>query len=339
MLRMSTRRQVLTTVTTTLREQLSSLTSTSGRWQRNKCLNASCKSLSTFLTADAFNSEREVEHLLRNVKANWAFDERAHGARAALIPRRRCMGVDGHFPRDFMVRYVLAKDETKQYWVVPDVRGDLPGRGVYVSSSPNALEAAVKRHGFQMGFKTRNIRVPESLQKITETQLRRHVREIFVRACQTAQDVKLARELIANAKHADVTSTLRRTVEDEVKHLLSAQKDNLPNTWILLPSDLSVYSRVSVDNSESESRKAESDEEPGVGYRLFTLSKDDLLKGLNDSGLHVNVSAKIRDQVLRAIDSRDISEFPALVDVDDDVSFCLRIAQLRLKLWVQDTNA
>ena len=91
-LRMSTRRQVLTTVSAALREQVSSLASTSARRRRSKCLNVSQKLLSTSHAADAFDSEREVERLLENVKANWAFDARAHGARAALMPRRRCMG-------------------------------------------------------------------------------------------------------------------------------------------------------------------------------------------------------------------------------------------------------
>ena len=338
-LRMSTRRQLLTTVSAALREQVSSLASTSARRRRSKCLNVSQKLLSTSHAADAFDSEREVERLLENVKANWAFDARAHGARAALMPRRRCMGMDRHFPRDFMVRYVLAKDEMKQRWVMPDVRGDLPGRGVYVSSSPSALEATVKRQGFQMGFKNKSIQVPESLQKITEMQLRRHLGEVFVRACQTSQDIRPAHEVGANAKHKDVAPIARRSVEDEVKLLLAAQKQNLPDTWLILPSDLSISSGVSIDNNSSETRKAESDEVPSLGYKLFMLSAEELLKELNDSGINVDFSTKVRVLMARATDSGDIADFPALVEVDDEVSFRLRIAQLRLKLWMQDTNA
>ena len=59
----------------------------------------------------------------------------------------------------------------------------------------------------------------------------------------------------------------------------------------------------------------------------------------HNEAINVDFSTKVRVLMARATDSGDIADFPALVEVDDEVSFRLRIAQLRLKLWMQDTNA
>jgi hypothetical protein len=56
--------------------------------------------------------------------------------------------------------------------VVPDVKGKLPGRGVWVTATRQTVEAAVKRHAFARGFK-RDPRVPADLVPQTETLLLR----------------------------------------------------------------------------------------------------------------------------------------------------------------------
>ena len=293
------------------------------------------RAMASSTSNESFDSAHEAERLVRRAKENWSFDVRAHGARALLLPRRRCAGVDAHFPREFMVRYVLAKDEEKRRWVVPDIRGELPGRGVYVSSHPEALEATMKRHGFQMGFKSRDIEVPPTLQKITETQLRRRLREIFAQACQESQGVRAAGELDANTKHADAPTNAVRTVEDELDILLSAQRRILPNNWIILPRDVRVLTTSSGMDKGVDSLKAKSDEEPGLGYKLTALCTSELVDDSSDLGMDITVINEIREKLARMQASGDVSDAPVLVDVDDEVSFRLRVAHIKMKLWMR----
>ncbi len=52
-------------------------------------------------------------------------------------------------PTDKLVRFVLSPDLT----VVPDVKCDLPGRGVWISADKYAVETAVNKKAFGRGFK------------------------------------------------------------------------------------------------------------------------------------------------------------------------------------------
>ena len=74
-----------------------------------------------------------------------------------------------------MVRYVSAVDDGGVAWVTPDAAGRLRGRGTYVSANPRAVEEAVKRKKFELGFKNKDIRVPKTLVEMTRRGLRREV--------------------------------------------------------------------------------------------------------------------------------------------------------------------
>lgn len=52
-------------------------------------------------------------------------------------------------PVDELVRFVLAPDCV----VVPDVKCELPGRGVWITADANLIAAAVSRKAFSRGFK------------------------------------------------------------------------------------------------------------------------------------------------------------------------------------------
>ena len=52
-------------------------------------------------------------------------------------------------PVDELVRFVLSPDQA----VVPDIKCDLPGRGVWVSADRSAVETAVTKRAFGRGFK------------------------------------------------------------------------------------------------------------------------------------------------------------------------------------------
>lgn len=71
----------------------------------------------------------------------------------------------------FMVRFVLSPDGD----VVADAFQKLPGRGVWVSASEDAVRLAAKRGGFARGFKT-GVKVDEdTLVELTRLQLSRRL--------------------------------------------------------------------------------------------------------------------------------------------------------------------
>ena len=67
-----------------------------------------------------------------------------------------------------MLRFVVGPDDA----VVPDLKRNLPGRGLWVTATRDALEEAVKRKAFARGFK-REIRLPADFVVSTERLLER----------------------------------------------------------------------------------------------------------------------------------------------------------------------
>src|SRR5262245_21299275 len=87
-----------------------------------------------------------------------------------VAPERLCIATRAVKPVTEMIRFVVGPDGT----VVPDVKGKLPGRGVWVTGSHAALAAAISRKGFGRGFK-RDVQVPPDLVTTTERLLERSV--------------------------------------------------------------------------------------------------------------------------------------------------------------------
>lgn len=52
-------------------------------------------------------------------------------------------------PKGELVRFVLAPDHS----VVPDLKGNLPGRGVWVSADSHCIATAIRKNAFARGFK------------------------------------------------------------------------------------------------------------------------------------------------------------------------------------------
>jgi uncharacterized protein len=71
---------------------------------------------------------------------------------------RLCVATREVRPVDDLIRFVVGPDGK----VVPDVKGKLPGRGVWVTGTRAALEEAIKRKAFARGFK-RDVRLPADL--------------------------------------------------------------------------------------------------------------------------------------------------------------------------------
>jgi predicted RNA-binding protein YlxR (DUF448 family) len=86
-------------------------------------------------------------------------------ARAA---ERLCVATRTVRPVSDLIRFVVGPEGD----AVPDVKHRLPGRGVWVTATQEALDEAIRRKAFARGFK-REVRLPSDLVARTERQLDR----------------------------------------------------------------------------------------------------------------------------------------------------------------------
>ena len=83
---------------------------------------------------------------------------------------RLCAATRSVQPVSDLVRFVVGPDGE----VVPDIKSKLPGRGIWVTATREALSEAIKRNVFARGFK-REVRLPSDLLDRTEQLLERSV--------------------------------------------------------------------------------------------------------------------------------------------------------------------
>ncbi|MCD9147004.1 RNA-binding protein [Pseudophaeobacter flagellatus] len=99
-------------------------------------------------------------------------------------PERKCIATGESEPKQGLLRFVMGPESQ----VVPDVFGKLPGRGVYVTASREALELAVKKKLFARGFKA-PVTLPEDLPDEVERQTLRRLVELLSLARKSGQAV------------------------------------------------------------------------------------------------------------------------------------------------------
>ena len=85
-------------------------------------------------------------------------------------------------PIDELIRFVVSPSGQ----VIPDLKRKLPGRGLWVSASHQALAEAVRRHQFGKGFK-RDVHVAPTLASDTEALLVRSATEALAMAAKAGQ--------------------------------------------------------------------------------------------------------------------------------------------------------
>jgi predicted RNA-binding protein YlxR (DUF448 family) len=91
------------------------------------------------------------------------------GPRSALRATERLCAATGVVkPVDEMIRFVLAPDGAP----VPDLKRRLPGRGIWITATVEALRTAVARKAFARSFK-RDVRLPADFIDTTERLLER----------------------------------------------------------------------------------------------------------------------------------------------------------------------
>ena len=79
---------------------------------------------------------------------------------------RMCAVTRAVRPIDELIRFVVAPSGE----VIPDLKRKLPGRGLWISASRQAVAEAVRRHQFSRGFK-REVRAAPTLATDTENLL------------------------------------------------------------------------------------------------------------------------------------------------------------------------
>jgi predicted RNA-binding protein YlxR (DUF448 family) len=97
---------------------------------------------------------------------------------------RMCAVTRAVRPIDELIRFVVAPSGE----VIPDLKRKLPGRGLWVSASHQAVAEAIKRHQFSRGFK-RDVRVGPSLVGDTEQLLVRSAIDALAMAAKAGQVV------------------------------------------------------------------------------------------------------------------------------------------------------
>jgi len=88
-------------------------------------------------------------------------------------PERRCIVTGEVQPKDGLIRFVLGPDGL----IYPDLAEKLPGRGIWVCASREALEKATKKGAFARAAKA-PAQVPEGLVAIVEAGLAQRVVEL-----------------------------------------------------------------------------------------------------------------------------------------------------------------
>jgi predicted RNA-binding protein YlxR (DUF448 family) len=118
---------------------------------------------------------------------------------------RFCVATGEVKPVDEMIRFVLGPDGGP----VPDLKHRLPGRGIWITATREALEAAIARKAFARGFK-RDIRPGRDLVETTERLLERAALDALAIAHKAGKvaigfakaDVALARDRLAGLLNA-----------------------------------------------------------------------------------------------------------------------------------------
>ena len=103
-------------------------------------------------------------------------------------------------PIDELIRFVVGPSGE----VVPDLKRKLPGRGLWISASRQAVAEAVRRHHFSRGFK-RDVRVAPSLPADTEALLVRSAVEALAIAAKAGQVIAGFAKVAAGLEQSPAT--------------------------------------------------------------------------------------------------------------------------------------
>ena len=131
--------------------------------------------------------------------------------------------------------------------VVADLKGSLPGRGVWVSARKSAVAEAVRRKAFQRAFK-RAVSVPSGLEAHVEDLLKRSALQrlslatkagLVVKGFSKVEEAIVKREIVA-LLHAVEAAADGRCKLDRKFEALSRDKDHIPVKNCFTSSEISL---------------------------------------------------------------------------------------------------
>jgi predicted RNA-binding protein YlxR (DUF448 family) len=140
------------------------------------------------MTAQAQDLERDIE-----------LDSGPH----ARERERLCVATRTVRPVSDLIRFVVGPDGE----AVPDIKRKLPGRGVWVTATQDALDDAIKRKAFARGFR-REVRLPGDLVARTERLLERAVLDALAIAGKAGLVAAGFAKVEAALEHEDVAALL-----------------------------------------------------------------------------------------------------------------------------------
>jgi len=136
-------------------------------------------------------------------------------------------------PVDELIRFVVAPSGE----VVADIKRKLPGRGLWISASRQAVAEAVRRNHFSRGFK-RDVRVPQTLATDTEALLARSTVEALAIAAKADQVISGFSKVEAALQTRQVRGAIRALIhaadgaEDGIRKLDAVLRQNTGNKGV-----------------------------------------------------------------------------------------------------------
>jgi predicted RNA-binding protein YlxR (DUF448 family) len=136
-------------------------------------------------------------------------------------PERLCVVTREVKPVDELLRFVMTPDGS----VVPDLKRNLPGRGLWITATRDALAEAVKRRLFAKGFK-QDVRTGADLIAQTDALLERSALDALAIAGKAGQVVAGFMKVEAALGRSSILAVLhaKEAAEDGVRKLNAALK-------------------------------------------------------------------------------------------------------------------
>ena len=126
-------------------------------------------------------------------------------------PERKCIASGEHQPKSGLVRFVVGPDAQ----IVPDIVGKLPGRGIYVSATRDAIDTASQKGLFKRAAK-QAVTLPEALTDEVERQLARRVVELISLARKSG-DAVAGYEKVKDFLYRDDAKVLMQAVDGSTR--------------------------------------------------------------------------------------------------------------------------
>jgi uncharacterized protein len=154
---------------------------------------------------------------------------------------RMCAVTRGSHPISELIRFVVGPDGA----AVPDVKNKLPGRGLWITGTRQALGEAIKRKVFTRGFK-REVRLAPDLTEETERLLERAVLDALAMAGKAGAVAAGFAKTAAALEHEEVIAVLHAggASADGVRKLQANARRRRPG---IMPAEIGFLTTAQLD--------------------------------------------------------------------------------------------